>query len=199
MTPDEREALEREVRGLCEQGAPVRAAEAAIRGYGPELLGVLAATHRGEEAAGFEADIDRLLPGARRLTEILSCAGAALPIPRSPTQGRLRGTSREHQQERKHLQTMAARRLGHEHLPLLERAKAPWRIARRNGAGSTWASEEPERSMSTGLPAVMRLPPPPTSSWRTTRMFSEAQRLMTKPQAESSTTFAPASAFNSRS
>jgi len=52
MTPDEREALEREVRGLCEQGEPVRAAEAAIRGYGPEILGVLMATHRNEEAAG---------------------------------------------------------------------------------------------------------------------------------------------------
>lgn len=51
MTPEEREALEREVRHLCEQGEMARAAEKAIRGYGPEILGVLAATHRGEEAA----------------------------------------------------------------------------------------------------------------------------------------------------
>ncbi len=46
MTPEQREALEREVRHLCEQGEPARAAEAAIRGYGPEILGVLTATHR---------------------------------------------------------------------------------------------------------------------------------------------------------
>jgi RNA polymerase sigma-70 factor (ECF subfamily) len=51
MTPVEREELEREVRRLCEQGESARAAEAAIRGYGPEILGVLVATHRGEEAA----------------------------------------------------------------------------------------------------------------------------------------------------
>jgi RNA polymerase sigma-70 factor (ECF subfamily) len=51
MTPEQREALEREVRHLCEQGEPARAAEKAIRGYGPEILGVLAATHRQEEAA----------------------------------------------------------------------------------------------------------------------------------------------------
>jgi RNA polymerase sigma-70 factor, ECF subfamily len=51
MTPEQREALEREVRHLCEQGEPARAAETAIRGYGPEILGVLTATHRGEEAA----------------------------------------------------------------------------------------------------------------------------------------------------
>ncbi len=51
MTPEQREALEREVRQLCEQGEPARAAERAIRGYGPEILGVLTATHRDEEAA----------------------------------------------------------------------------------------------------------------------------------------------------
>jgi RNA polymerase sigma-70 factor (ECF subfamily) len=51
MTPQEREELEREVRRLCEQGEQARAAETAIRGYGPEILGVLAATHRDEEMA----------------------------------------------------------------------------------------------------------------------------------------------------
>jgi RNA polymerase sigma-70 factor (ECF subfamily) len=51
MTPHEREELEREVRHLCEQGAQTRAAETAIRGYGPEILGVLVASHRGEQAA----------------------------------------------------------------------------------------------------------------------------------------------------
>lgn len=51
MTPHEREALEREVRRLCEQGAQARAAEAAIRGYGPEIFGVLVSSHRDEQAA----------------------------------------------------------------------------------------------------------------------------------------------------
>jgi RNA polymerase sigma-70 factor (ECF subfamily) len=51
MTPQAREALEREVRLLCGQGEHARAAEAAIRGYGPEILGVLVATHRDEESA----------------------------------------------------------------------------------------------------------------------------------------------------
>jgi RNA polymerase sigma-70 factor (ECF subfamily) len=51
MTPHEREELEREARRLCEQGARARAAEVAIRGYGPEILGVLLATHRDEEIA----------------------------------------------------------------------------------------------------------------------------------------------------
>jgi RNA polymerase sigma-70 factor (ECF subfamily) len=51
MTPHEREELEREVRRLCEQGALSRAAETAIRGYGPEILGVLVSSHRDEQAA----------------------------------------------------------------------------------------------------------------------------------------------------
>ncbi|MBN1206156.1 MAG: sigma-70 family RNA polymerase sigma factor [Myxococcaceae bacterium] len=51
MTPQEREELEREVRRLCAQGEHARAAETAIRGYGPEILGVLVATHREEETA----------------------------------------------------------------------------------------------------------------------------------------------------
>lgn len=51
MTPEQREQLERQVRQLCEKGEPARAAETAIRGYGPEILGVLMATHRDEEVA----------------------------------------------------------------------------------------------------------------------------------------------------
>jgi RNA polymerase sigma-70 factor (ECF subfamily) len=51
MNPHARESLEDTVRGLCEQGALERAAEAAIRGYGPEILGVLVSTHRDAQVA----------------------------------------------------------------------------------------------------------------------------------------------------
>lgn len=46
-----REEIESEVRRLCAQGQHARAAEAAIRGYGPEVFGVLMATLRNELAA----------------------------------------------------------------------------------------------------------------------------------------------------
>ncbi|WP_437336920.1 RNA polymerase sigma factor [Sorangium sp. So ce394] len=45
----DREHLEREVRERCESGAVARAAELAIRGYGPEILGFLTALLRREE------------------------------------------------------------------------------------------------------------------------------------------------------
>jgi RNA polymerase sigma-70 factor (ECF subfamily) len=40
---------EREVRRLCEEGAFTAATAAAIRAYGPEILGFLAAQHRSDE------------------------------------------------------------------------------------------------------------------------------------------------------
>ncbi len=46
-----REQLEQEVRRLCEQGQHALAAEASIRGYGPEVFGALMATLRNEAAA----------------------------------------------------------------------------------------------------------------------------------------------------
>jgi RNA polymerase sigma-70 factor (ECF subfamily) len=42
-----REEIEREVRRLCDEGAVVAATAAAIRAYGPEILGFLAAQHGG--------------------------------------------------------------------------------------------------------------------------------------------------------
>ena len=44
-------AIEGEVRRLCEEGAIVAAATAAIRGYGPEIRGFLVAQHRGVQDA----------------------------------------------------------------------------------------------------------------------------------------------------
>jgi RNA polymerase sigma-70 factor, ECF subfamily len=43
--------IEREVRRLCEEGAVVAATAVAIRAYGPEILGFLAAQHHGGEGA----------------------------------------------------------------------------------------------------------------------------------------------------
>jgi RNA polymerase sigma-70 factor (ECF subfamily) len=51
MEPAEREAFEKDVRERCGQGAHDRAAEAVIRGYGPEVLAFLAAQHRRDEDA----------------------------------------------------------------------------------------------------------------------------------------------------
>jgi RNA polymerase sigma-70 factor, ECF subfamily len=47
----DRAEAEREVRRLCEEGAFVAATTAAIRAYGPEILGFLVAQHHGSEDA----------------------------------------------------------------------------------------------------------------------------------------------------
>jgi RNA polymerase sigma-70 factor (ECF subfamily) len=48
---DVRTQLEADVRARCERGDHAGAATAILRGYGPELLGFLAAIHRDEAAA----------------------------------------------------------------------------------------------------------------------------------------------------
>jgi RNA polymerase sigma-70 factor, ECF subfamily len=48
---DARTQLEADVRARCERGDHAGAATAILRGYGPELLGFLAAIHRDEAAA----------------------------------------------------------------------------------------------------------------------------------------------------
>src|SRR5688500_11359791 len=85
MTPHEREELEREVRRLCEQGAQARAAETAIRGYGPEILGVLAASHRDEQTAEevFSQWSERLWRGLAAFTWSCSLRSWAYPLARN--------------------------------------------------------------------------------------------------------------------
>jgi len=51
MDTREREQLEREVRRLCQAGDAAAAATAAVRGYGPEILGFLVAMHRSDQDA----------------------------------------------------------------------------------------------------------------------------------------------------
>lgn len=60
-----RAALDDEIRALCEREGPGRAAEVAIRGYGPELFGFLLAIHRDPDDAAdvFSAVTERLWKG----------------------------------------------------------------------------------------------------------------------------------------
>lgn len=57
--------VEREVRRLCEEGSVAAAAVAAIRAYGPEILGFLIAQHRSEQDANevFSIWSERLFRG----------------------------------------------------------------------------------------------------------------------------------------
>ena len=52
MDTRERLELESEVRRLCRAGDTASAAAAAVRGYGPEVLGFLVALHRSDQDAG---------------------------------------------------------------------------------------------------------------------------------------------------
>jgi RNA polymerase sigma-70 factor, ECF subfamily len=51
MSTTTREELEARARSLCEQGDYAGAAGAAIRGYGPEIFGLLASLHPNEDEA----------------------------------------------------------------------------------------------------------------------------------------------------
>jgi len=65
MAPADREQLEREVRRLLQEGDVAGASSAAIRGYGPEILGFLVAVHRSQSDADevFSLWAERLFRG----------------------------------------------------------------------------------------------------------------------------------------
>jgi RNA polymerase sigma-70 factor, ECF subfamily len=68
MDKQQREELEREIRGRAEQGDAAGAATSAIRGYGREIFSFLMAIHRNEEDAAdvfsmFIEGLWRALPG----------------------------------------------------------------------------------------------------------------------------------------
>ena len=65
MSSPHREELEHDVRRLCEAGDASAAAAAAVRGYGPEILGFLVATLRDQDDADevFSLWCERLLRG----------------------------------------------------------------------------------------------------------------------------------------
>jgi RNA polymerase sigma-70 factor (ECF subfamily) len=60
-----REEIERDARRLCQENDAAAAAAVAIRGYGPEILGFLAALHRSEQDADdvFSLFCERLFRG----------------------------------------------------------------------------------------------------------------------------------------
>jgi len=68
MQPEQREELEREIRGHWDRGELQQAGAAAVRGFGPEIFGFLVAFHRHKDDANevFAAFTERLwrgLPG----------------------------------------------------------------------------------------------------------------------------------------
>src|SRR6185369_1858342 len=68
MDPDARDELERRIRRSSEQADFAAAATEAMRGYGPEIFGLLFALHRSEQDAAdvfsiFTEDLWRGLPG----------------------------------------------------------------------------------------------------------------------------------------
>jgi RNA polymerase sigma-70 factor (ECF subfamily) len=65
MQPEQREQLEREIRGFWDRGELQSAASAAIRGYGPEIFGFLVAFHRHKDDASeaYAAFTERLWRG----------------------------------------------------------------------------------------------------------------------------------------
>ena len=70
MLPDEREALERQIRALCDAGDKKRAATRLLEGYGREVLGFLVSRLRDRDTASevfslFTEDLWRGLDGFR--------------------------------------------------------------------------------------------------------------------------------------
>jgi RNA polymerase sigma-70 factor (ECF subfamily) len=65
MQPEQREQLEREIRGFWDRGELQSAASVAIHGYGPEIFGFLVAFHRHKDDANeaYAAFTERLWRG----------------------------------------------------------------------------------------------------------------------------------------
>ena len=62
MEPGARDQLEKQVRALCDRGDYAAAATLTLRGYGPEILGFLLATHVSEpEAEDVFAELSEVL------------------------------------------------------------------------------------------------------------------------------------------
>src|SRR5262245_64342724 len=65
MDPGERQRLENDIRGRCEERDFDGAASAAMRGYGPEIFGLLITLHGGEHDASevFSIFVERMWRG----------------------------------------------------------------------------------------------------------------------------------------
>jgi RNA polymerase sigma-70 factor (ECF subfamily) len=93
MSAPNREELERGVRRLCEEGDAPGAAAAAIRAYGPEILGFLVATLRNDDDAEevFSLWCERLFRGILRFSWDASLRTWGYTIARNATSNFVRG------------------------------------------------------------------------------------------------------------
>jgi len=68
MDPEERQRLENDIRGRCEARDFDGAASVAIRGYGPEIFGLLITLHGSEQEASevFSVFVERMWRGLER-------------------------------------------------------------------------------------------------------------------------------------
>ena len=68
MDPGEREELEKSIRARCDEADFAEAAGLAVRGYGPEIYGLLLSLHRDEQDASevFSMFIERMWRGLER-------------------------------------------------------------------------------------------------------------------------------------
>lgn len=93
MSSPQREDLERDVRRLCDAGDAPAAAAAAVRGYGPEILGFLVATLRSQDDADevFSLWCERLLRGILGFSWDASLRTWAYTIARNAASNFVRG------------------------------------------------------------------------------------------------------------
>jgi RNA polymerase sigma-70 factor (ECF subfamily) len=93
MPSAQREAIEREVRRLQDAGDIASAASAAVRGYGPEILGFLVAMHRSDQDAEevFSLVCERLFRGLPRFAWDSSLRTWAYTIARNASANFVRG------------------------------------------------------------------------------------------------------------
>lgn len=101
MAAAERESLEREVKALCDEGRKDEAAERALRGYGPEVYGFLAAQHRDETAAAdvFALWSEKLWMGLPRFGWECSLRTWAYAVARNASVSHLRTAQRRARRE----------------------------------------------------------------------------------------------------
>jgi RNA polymerase sigma-70 factor (ECF subfamily) len=101
MTIDQCEQRETAIRALWDKGDVDGAATAAIRAYGPEVLGFLVAVHRSEHDAGevFSIFSERLWQGISGFSWRCSVRAWAYVIARNASRRYLRDRGRRHRRE----------------------------------------------------------------------------------------------------
>lgn len=99
VTSTDRTEIEREVQRLCEAGAHADATVAAIRGYGPEILGFLVAQHRGDADEVFSVWSERVFRGLAGFTWRSSLRTWAYTVARNASVNHGRGRQRAQREQ----------------------------------------------------------------------------------------------------